>query len=417
MRKRVLLALVLVFALLASTSCSLIVKDEEVDKQTVIIEVAGKTITKGEVQDMTQSVLDYNEYMYSMYYGYGYDKTNAETIASAQAEAIDNLIQKAVVDQKVAEGGYNNFTDEEIAEMEKQAVEDYQLYYDTIKMYFFSDTELTGDELDAAIKAEMLNMGYPDEEGILEEAKMNAASAKLQEEMVKDVTVSEDELAAEYASRLEAAKTTYGNNPGAYGTAASSAGSTVYYTPAGYRTVKHILVKFTEEDQTAIDELNAQMNEKVAAGEDVTELKTQLDEKTEAAYAAIMPTIEEIQAKLAEGADFNALITEYNQDPGMTAESEGYLVHEASTNWVPEFTAASMALANIGDVSEPVKSSYGIHLIQYVGDVAEGEIGLETVREDLTAELLSTKQSEKINATLEQWIADANAKVYEERMK
>ena len=417
MRKRVLLALVLVFALLASTSCSLIVKDEEVDKQTVIIEVAGKTITKGEVQDMTQSVLDYNEYMYSMYYGYGYDKTDAETIASAQAEAIDNLIQSAVVDQKVAEGGYNNFTDEEIAEMEKQAAEDYQLYYDTIKMYFFSDTELTGDELDAAIKAEMLNMGYPDEEGILEEAKMNAASAKLQEEMVKDVTVSEDELAAEYASRLEAAKTTYGDNPGAYGTAASSAGSTVYYTPAGYRTVKHILVNFTEEDQTAIDELNAQMNEKVAAGEDVTELKTQLDEKTEAAYAAIMPTIEEIQAKLAEGADFNALITEYNQDPGMTAEREGYLVHEASTNWVPEFTAASMALANIGDVSEPVKSSYGVHLIQYAGDVAEGEIGLETVREDLTAELLSTKQSEKINATLEQWIADANAKVYEERMK
>ena len=61
MRKRVLLALVLVLTLLVSTGCSLIIKDEEVDKQTPIIEVAGKTITKGEVQDMTQSVLDYNE--------------------------------------------------------------------------------------------------------------------------------------------------------------------------------------------------------------------------------------------------------------------------------------------------------------------------------------------------------------------
>ena len=169
MRKRVLLALVLVLTLLVSTGCSLIIKDEEVDKQTTIIEVAGKTITKGEVQDMTQSVLDYNEYMYSMYYGYGYDKTDADTIASAQAEAIDNLIQTAVVDQKIAERGYNNFTDEEIAEMEKQAAEDYQLYYDTIKMYFFSDTELTGDELDAAIKAEMVNMGYPGEEALLED--------------------------------------------------------------------------------------------------------------------------------------------------------------------------------------------------------------------------------------------------------
>ena len=37
MRKRVILALMLVFALVAASSCSLIIKDEEVDKQTPII--------------------------------------------------------------------------------------------------------------------------------------------------------------------------------------------------------------------------------------------------------------------------------------------------------------------------------------------------------------------------------------------
>ena len=416
MRKRVLLALVLVFALLASTSCSLIIKDEEVDKQTVIIEVAGKTITKGEVQDMTQQVLDYNEYMYSMYYGYGYDKTDATVVAEAQTEAIDNLIQSAVVEQKIAEYGFDSFTDEEIAELEVQAAEDYQLYYDTIKMYFFSDTELTGDELDAAIKAEMVNMGYPDEAGMLEELKSSASSTKLQDEIVKDVAVTEEELTAEYTTRMEAAKEKYTTSPAYYGDDITN-GVTAYYAPAGYRMVKHILVSFTEEDQAAIDELNAQMTEKMSAMEDVTELQAQIEEKTQAAYTAIMPTVEEIQAKLAEGADFAALITEYNQDPGMTAESEGYLVSEFSTNWVTEFKNASMALANVGDVSEPVNSSYGIHIIQYASDVAEGEIGLETVREDLTAELLSTEQNDAVNAALEQWIADANAKVYEDRMK
>ena len=46
MRKRVILAFMLVFALVAASSCSLIIKDEEVDKQTPIIEVVGKTFTK-----------------------------------------------------------------------------------------------------------------------------------------------------------------------------------------------------------------------------------------------------------------------------------------------------------------------------------------------------------------------------------
>ena len=69
MRKRVLLALVLILALLLSTGCSLIVKDEEVDKQTVIIEVGDKTYTKGEIQEQTEYMLDYYEYAYSSYYG------------------------------------------------------------------------------------------------------------------------------------------------------------------------------------------------------------------------------------------------------------------------------------------------------------------------------------------------------------
>ena len=61
MRKRVLLALVLVLALLASTGCNLIVKDEAVDRATVIVEAAGQTVTKGAVLDQTQYMLDYEQ--------------------------------------------------------------------------------------------------------------------------------------------------------------------------------------------------------------------------------------------------------------------------------------------------------------------------------------------------------------------
>ena len=126
--------------------------------------------------------------------------------------------------------------------------------------------------------------------------------------------------------------------------------------------------------------------------------------------------MDEINAKLAEGAEFDALITEYNEDPGMTAESTGYAVSEASINWVDEFRTASMALANVGDVSGAVRSSYGIHIIKYVSDIAEGEIGLETVREALTAELQAVKESDNIETLVAQWVAEANAKVDEKSL-
>ena len=58
MRKRVILAFMLVFALVAASSCSLIIKDEEVDKQTPIIEGVGKTFTKAEVNEQVEAVMD-----------------------------------------------------------------------------------------------------------------------------------------------------------------------------------------------------------------------------------------------------------------------------------------------------------------------------------------------------------------------
>ena len=93
MRKRVILVLMLILALLAASSCSLIIKDEEVDKQTPIIEVAGQTFTKAEVNEQVEAVMDYEEYMYSMY-GISYDRTDASTVSLAQDSAIDAMVQR-----------------------------------------------------------------------------------------------------------------------------------------------------------------------------------------------------------------------------------------------------------------------------------------------------------------------------------
>lgn len=209
MRKRVILALMLVFALVAASSCSLIIKDEEVDKQTPIIEVAGRTFTKAEVNEQVEAVMDYEEYMYSMY-GISYDRTDASTISMAQDSAIDAMVQQAVLEKKAADLGLDALSEEEQAEVDETVESTYTIYFDSVKSTDFADTELDGEELDAAVEAKMVEYGYPTREEIEQNETDSKVLEKVRAEAVKDVTVTEEELQEAYNTHVESAMTTYG---------------------------------------------------------------------------------------------------------------------------------------------------------------------------------------------------------------
>lgn len=448
MRKRVFLAMLMIAAIVLTTSCSLIVKDSAVDAQTVIIEVAGKSITKAEVQAATQNTLSYQQYMYSMY-GLPYDPTDAKTMAQAQDSAIEALIQSAVLDQKINEGGYNTFTQEELTAIEASAQASYDSNVEHIMTTELAGTTLTGEALDAAVAQQMTEHGYQDMETLISSAKFTKAQEKLKADLVKDVTVSDEEIQTAYDQNVATAQSNYAASLSQYGTDVSN-GTTVYYRPAGYRQVKNILRKFTDADAAIITDLASQITAKQGeldtnaasltalpadAATDTAEqaesrasltadkatletalvdLNAQLTAAKAKAAAAIQPTVDEITAKLAAGEDFDALMAEYGEDTGMQAEpakTEGYLVCEGSTQWVAEFTAASMALAKIGDVSAPFETQYGIHIVKYVGDVAEGAVPLADVQDAIRAELLTTKQDTLYTDTLAQWAAAANATI------
>ena len=453
MRKRVILAFLLVIALVAATGCSLIVKDAEVDKQTTIIEVAGKTYTKGEVTNLVDANLQYMASMYSMYGG-NYDVTNADVISSMRDNVINMLVEDAVTQAKATELGMDAFTDEELAAMQTEAETTYQGYVDSVKASEFANTELTGEALDAAVAAKMVEQGYPTVESLVKDAKTTAAGEKLRAEVVKDVTVAEEDVKADYDAKVESAKAEYEASPAAYGTAVTN-GTTTYYVPAGYRYVKHILRTFTEEDSAKITDLNSQLSSaqtqlsnveasladlgedasaddeptaqqrkeltdtQTALNAQIADLQTQLDAAKEAGYAALQPTVEEIQGKIAAGEDFDALMEQYGQDPGMQrepAKTVGYPVSAASSNWVTEFRDAAMALSTVEAVSEPVRSANGIHIIKYISDAAEGAVAYDTVKEGIQSALLSAKQDELYNSTVAQWVTDAKAKIYKDRL-
>ena len=453
MRKRVFLAILMIAAIVLTTSCSLIEKDSAVDAQTVIIEVAGKTFTKAEVQTAVENTLSYQEYMYSMY-GLSYDRTDADTIASAQESTISTLVQNAVVAQKVTELGFDTFTDEELAALQTSADDTYKSYVDSVTSSYFADTTLTGEELDKAIADKMTELGYPTKESLLVSQKETKAKEKLKADVVKDASVSDEEIQTEYDSKVEAAKSSYAENLSQFSTDVSN-GTTVYYRPAGYRYVKNILRKLSDADSTTISDLQSQITtkqsdldtnttslaalptdattdtedqaksrvtltaEKTQLETDLADLNTQLSAAQETAYAAIQPKVDEIVAKLGTGADFDALMTEYGEDTGMQSEpgkTNGYPVCAGDTQWAAEFTEAAMTLVKVGDVSEPFRTSYGIHIVKYVSDIAEGAVPLADVKDAVQAELLATKQDDLYNAAVTQWVTEANAKIYEDRL-
>ena len=78
---------------------------------------------------------------------------------------------------------------------------------------------------------------------------------------------------------------------------------------------------------------------------------------------ALLKTANEVYAKIKAGGDFEALVREYSADLN-TRESGGVLPFFTLGNMVLPFEQAAFALKNIGDVSEPVQTRYGIHIIK-----------------------------------------------------
>lgn len=82
-----------------------------------------------------------------------------------------------------------------------------------------------------------------------------------------------------------------------------------------------------------------------------------------------------VLSKAKAGADFDALVKEYGEDPGMEANPEGYLFTKGEM--VPEFETAAFAL-KVGKISNLVETSYGYHIIKRVKSVYTDEIIKET---------------------------------------
>ncbi len=112
---------------------------------------------------------------------------------------------------------------------------------------------------------------------------------------------------------------------------------------------------------------------------------------------------EKLRAQILAGASFESVAKEYSKDPGSAAQG-GDLGFFPTGRMVPEFDAAIKALKP-SEISEPVKTQFGWHLIQVVETRPAGKRPFEEVRAELESEartrVLSEKRKAKANGLLE----------------
>lgn len=105
-----------------------------------------------------------------------------------------------------------------------------------------------------------------------------------------------------------------------------------------------------------------------------------------------------IKAEYDGGKDFADLAAEYGTDgTKSTGGSLGGFIEYDSTQYDPDFLAGAKALKE-GEVSDPVKTQFGYHLIKVDGVQTEEVVApLEEVKENIKAKLLQEKQYQKFS--------------------
>ncbi len=160
------------------------------------------------------------------------------------------------------------------------------------------------------------------------------------------------------------------------------------YVTGETRTARHIL--FAPKVDTSTASSNASS----------TAQPTQADWDKAKALA------ERVRAEIVAGADFAAEAKKYSDDPG-TKDNGGELGAVPKGEMVKEFDDVLFSLKK-GEISQPVKTQYGYHLIQVTEITPAKQQTLDEVRAQIQSQLLDQEKKAIWNA----WLAKAKEQLH-----
>lgn len=393
--KQLIRALAAILTLMMLLGCA--VAEETVDGDPVLYTIGGTEVHKSEVDKTLQDMV-YNSYTDSLA---DYDT------------AIEYMIQLQLINDKIAEMGLDQFTDEEEEAFRNEAQAQWEEEINDYVNYFLAeDTDEARAQARKDAEAYYAAYGYSIDV-IIENLKWNDSYEKLQSACVN---VSDEDVKAEFDEAMEYYKNLFENDIGSYEYYKEYLGYDIPYTPAGFRGILHILLEVDEELMNTYKTLQAALEEgeEGTAGadegdENAAPTQADVDAAKEAILESCRDTIDEIYAQLHDGETFEDLIAKYGVDTGMEDEENlknGYAVHPESFIWDAAFTKAAFSdkMQKPGDVSDPVVSQFGVHILYYLRDVPAGS---PEMTDEIYDEMKAAATSEKFYDELMKWMDES----------
>lgn len=109
---------------------------------------------------------------------------------------------------------------------------------------------------------------------------------------------------------------------------------------------------------------------------------------------------ESLRKQALAGADFETLVRQHSEDPSR-AENNGKFEVSPGSLLVPEFLKAAQQLEKINDISAPVRTEFGYHLIKYLSEEPGRKLSIEEAAPRIAAKL----ESEWLSARRESILA------------
>ena len=411
---------------------------EAATEDPIVVRVGSVSYPLSVVQASLDETLDMASTLYEA-------PVEAQDRQAGIAAAIDKFVAMGLIENKLAEAGKNDFTQSE-DEMLKSAAQSkyeelWQILYQRMRQ---NDEEVSEEDVTAAMDSE----GYT-VEAIYAEYVVSERNHRAVEMFCQDVTITREQVDAYYEERFVAPeRERYQDDVALFEEEVVATNSESFYIPEGYRYIRQITLDYPKAATQAAkrqekaltsamrDMARALQKLSIAATQvedlnDLKDLRAEYDSANETAMKCreawlekleseseplLRQTFQDIKDRFAAGIDFKTLINDYSTDKTeKNLSKDGYLFHPDSTSWPEAFVAAALALENPGEISGPVYSETGIHILFYAADAPAGDHVLtDEEREQLNSATLQYYQNERLLELCDTWKPDYEIETHPE---
>lgn len=318
-------------------------------------------------------------------------------------EAIEKTVYATVGDTKITKADFEKDFDSYLRSY-------YGMSVDQLKQQYGDDYE-NNDQIKDQLKQ------------IKQACLQNSINTQLMLEQT-EIQVSDDEINQEVEDNISKLKEQY-SEEGQFEEVLSQYGFTedsFKETQKKELKAQKVYDAITEDVEVSDDDVQAYYDENKdsqytqSAGANAAHiLIAEKDDDGNIDFDASLTKAQEVKSKLDAGEDFATLASEYGTDGTKDKGGDlGYVPYNKE-NYDQDFLDGFKTLTE-GQISDPVKSQFGYHIIKATG-LKDSEVkAFDDVKDQIKTQLLQEKKNQAYQDKLKEWQETLKVKTYEDRM-